>query len=325
MGVSVRALSLGISLALAVAVPAAAGDPTTAEELFQSGVALMDSKRFAEACPKLEESQRLEPRGGTLDALGDCYERSGRLASALKAYRQALSRATAGNKAELARVISAKMATVDKRAPRLAIVVSPGDAGVDGLRVTVDDAAMAPPDLVTPIPVDPGRHEVRAAASGRAPWSTFVEAHEGQLATVQIPSFRREADAPVSVQAARPAVDQPAPAAGPRETAGKVLLAAGIVGLGVGIVYARARATHLDEKRDRCPSADVCPDHAGALRAREDAAASGRLAAVSFVAGAGALTAGAVLLWWPRPQPARSAWRIAATRDAATVEVRGAW
>ena len=64
------------------AVVAQERDPAAAQALFDQGRDLMRQNKHAEACPKLAESNRLDPAIGTLFHLADCYEQSGRVASA---------------------------------------------------------------------------------------------------------------------------------------------------------------------------------------------------------------------------------------------------
>src|SRR4051794_22044859 len=65
---------------------ARAGEPTRAEALFRDARDLLARGEFEAACPKLEESQRLDPAPGTEFNLARCYELTGRLASAWGAY-----------------------------------------------------------------------------------------------------------------------------------------------------------------------------------------------------------------------------------------------
>src|SRR4051812_25793931 len=60
-----------------------------AQVLFTEGRRLVTEGRYAEACAKLAESQRLDPSAGAQLNLADCYERSGQTASAWTVFREA--------------------------------------------------------------------------------------------------------------------------------------------------------------------------------------------------------------------------------------------
>lgn len=60
-----------------------------AAELFDAGLALLESGRHSEACSKLEASQRLDPQVGTLMYWAYCLESQGLTAQARDRYREA--------------------------------------------------------------------------------------------------------------------------------------------------------------------------------------------------------------------------------------------
>src|SRR5262249_38113298 len=81
------ALAAGMFLAAALPAPlgwaqSSTSDKVAAEGLFDQGRAAMQRGDFAQACGLLERSQRIDPAVGTLLYLAECYEKSGRTASA---------------------------------------------------------------------------------------------------------------------------------------------------------------------------------------------------------------------------------------------------
>ena len=65
-------------------------DVALSEALFREGKTLLQEGKFDQACPKLAESHRLDPAGGTLVTLGLCYEGAGKTASAWVVFGDAL-------------------------------------------------------------------------------------------------------------------------------------------------------------------------------------------------------------------------------------------
>ena len=73
-----RALVLAASLALVAAGRPALAQSTSekaAQQAFDEGMKLLDQGKTADACPKLEESQRLDPAMGTQFRLAECWEK----------------------------------------------------------------------------------------------------------------------------------------------------------------------------------------------------------------------------------------------------------
>ena len=181
----------GLIFVAAMAGPADAraqspSEQMLAQSLFEEGRQLMDRRRYAEACPKLAESQRLDPGGGTLLNLAICHEMEGRLGSAYLEMKSALAQAVKDGRKDREKIANEHLAVVSSRVPRLAVHVTREDPG---LEVKVDGTVLRKPawDLLTV--VDPGAHVIDASAPGRAPFRQTVTLAEGDQRTVPIPAL----------------------------------------------------------------------------------------------------------------------------------------
>jgi hypothetical protein len=256
---SFPAAVVSLSLALAPARFAqaqGATDSATAESLFNEALALLANQKVAEACPKLEASQRLDPGVGTLLYLADCYQQLGRTASAWGTFREAAYLAKAGkDDRESVAVESAR--TLEPQLSYLTVEVTP-PPGVT-LDIQRDGKPMADALWNTAIPVDPGKHTVQASAAGKKPWSTSFDVGEGpRHESVVVPALEDApvapppAPLPVSVPAAEP---PRASGSSVQKTVGWVLVGAGSAGLLSGGVLAL-----LARSDDKDADAECRPD-----------------------------------------------------------------
>src|SRR5262245_14971301 len=112
-------------------VTARAGDSTAAQALFDKAVADLEGGQAATACPAFAESQRLDPRPGTLFALADCEVALGLIASALGHYQEYVgwvSRLPAESQdrhAERVATARSQVVVLEPKVPRLTLLVSP--------------------------------------------------------------------------------------------------------------------------------------------------------------------------------------------------------
>jgi hypothetical protein len=309
-----RRWQAGLAAALFVAAsPApsrAAGDEAGARVLFAEGRRLVDAGDYAQACPKFEDSFRLDPGIGTNFNLADCLEHVGRPASAWSRFLDVAAATKAAGQVERERVARARATALE---PKLAHLVVAVTAPVPGLVVERDGVPVGMSSLGIPVPVDPGDHLIEATAPGKKLWSTTATVPDGPM-TVAISVAALE-DLPPEVSAPSAAAVAPGPsllvshAEAPRRvpTSAIVLGAAGAAALATGAVFAFEFQSANSEAKALCPGG-VCrtldeKTHHDTLVS--DARLDRVLGFVSAgVGGAALLTAG--YLWW-RAARARSA------------------
>jgi len=283
-----------------------------ATALFDEGRKLMAQHRYADACPKLADSQRLAPSGGTLINLAECYEHTGQTASAWVAWKDAAARANAAGKAGAEKNALDRAALLEPKLARLSIVVA-AESDVAGLEVKRDGIAVGHAEFGLPIPVDPGSHLVEARAPKKKPWSSQVDVTpkqtdarvtvsladdtEARSASSRAPAASANAGM-LSTGAEAPATQ--AQGSSTQKTIAWVVLGAGVVCLGVGTVFGLQAKSKNDEalQPNNCPTSMRCTQNG--LNLTDDAKSAATIATIGFVAGGVALGAGAVL-WITAP------------------------
>lgn len=175
-------------VALALFIPAAASADTgaaTAHSLFLEARAAMEKGDYEAACPKLEESMRLDPAVGTQLNMADCYERVGKVGSAWAGFLDAASMAKSSHQPDREKLARARAKALEPRLPKLVI---DADASAEpGMEVLRDGMNVGSASWGSALVVDPGAHDVVASAPGKMSWRTVVDAKEGQTTRVTVP------------------------------------------------------------------------------------------------------------------------------------------
>jgi tetratricopeptide (TPR) repeat protein len=315
-------VSSPLALIVAPSSAWAQADPqqkAAAEALFDEGKQLLSQGQFESACRRFEQSQEIDPGVGTLLYLGDCYERSGRLASAWAIYREASSAAAAAGQGERTRI-------ADERARRLApnlsklVLLVPQDNRVAGFELLLDHRVLSPALFGVPFPVDAGQHEISARAPGRSTWSNVIEIKpNADYRNLQIPSLSvASPSAPGAIAtpydtpaqgagatAAAPAAGSaaadlslgaaaPPSAPGPDRTASYIVGGAGVVAIGIGVAFGLRASDKDDESKAGCPSGCITR---AAADLNQQARTAATIANISYAVGALALATSAYLFF----------------------------
>jgi hypothetical protein len=305
---------LGAAAVLLLAMPArpaaaqaTAQDQAVAQSLYDEGKKLLAAGKWVEACPKLEESQRLDATPVTEFYLADCYERAGRTASAWTTFLDLAAtehKAGGAKSAERERVARGRASALEPKLTQLVIDV-PASVRVPGLVVKRDAEIVREGQWGSQVAVDPGKHTIEASAPGKTTWTSSQDVQgAGTKTTVRVEAL---ADAPV---AAPPATAVPPPPAAsvtpateqasssPLKTVGLVVGGVGVAGLAVGGIFgAVALSKNSQANSGHCGgslgSANQCD--ATGVDLRSSAVSAGNVSTIGFVAGGVLLATGATL------------------------------
>jgi serine/threonine-protein kinase len=286
-----------------ISAPAFA-DPTPSEKaasdaLFKDAKKLVEQGHFNEACPKFEESQRLDPTPGTLLNLGDCYKASTppRYASALGAYRQADVMARQHNDKARQDAAVQRAQAVESLVSKVTITV-PAAARLPGLEITWDGRAIGEGMFGTAFPADAGDHTISASAPGYQGWTRKnAVAANASTTTVEVPTLLAVVDAKASSPAAAPATKAApdVPYWGGQRIAGVVVGVAGVGGLVVGSIFGLQAAKKSSDAAPHCLPNNARLCDAEGVSLGESAFAPATVSTIAFIAGGVALAGGVVL------------------------------
>ncbi|MFO0565202.1 MAG: hypothetical protein U0263_06045 [Polyangiaceae bacterium] len=290
-------VAVAASLGVAFAKPCSAQSPAdgaSAQVLFDRAKERMAVKDFAEACPLLEESQRLDPGVGTLFQLAVCYEGLGKFASAWTRFKDVASESRAQGQTARADHATARARALEPKLSYLSVDV-PEDSRLPGLVVRRSGVEVGRAAWGTAMPVDPGEVELSASAPGYLEWKTRVKPRAGSVPLrVSIPRLLAESDGHIGAAPAATgsAPDRATPARAPAATRSPlpwVLIGVGGAGILVGGV---AGALALDEKSTL---EDGCKDKKCPPELHDDVDAFDRwrtVSSVGFVVGAVSVASG---------------------------------
>ncbi len=295
-------------LVASIASPVAAqssSNSAAAEALFEQGKTLMAQGHAAEACPKFEESQRLDPGTGTLLNLAVCYEQTKRLASAWSKFLDAAASAATTGQAQREKEARKQADRLRPRLSYIVIHVAENERNTPGLEVKRDGQLVGSAQWGVSIPADEGEHEVTASAPGKAPWRAQLTVKgEGSTAGVSVPPLTDGA----ATTPAPAVVSESTEASGSGLGTQRVLALAaggiGLVGVGVGTVFGLKAKSDLDEAEKYCTGA-VCTDPRG-VTAGNDAHSAGNVSTIAMIIGAVGV-AGGITLWLTAPSESSTA------------------
>jgi hypothetical protein len=296
---------------------AAPNDSALAESLFRDAKRLMAKKRFVEACPKLAESQRLDPGGGTLLTLALCHEGEGKFASAWSEFTEAAAIAKRDGRADREKI--ANQHTKSLEAKLSYIVLAVPSKVPPGFELRRDDTLIGEAAWQTQAPIDPGEHVVSAKAPGKKAWSTtFTVRASDKPTTITVPELEDDPTPPALATATtttttpgststKPETTSNASSSGMSadgpgavssgggvRTAGIVVGAIGIIGLGVGGFFGLRASSQVDDANKACPDKACANPQAVALN--EDGNNSANVANVVVAIGGAALIAGVIMI-----------------------------
>jgi hypothetical protein len=285
----------GVSIATGAASEPTSADKSLATQLFKEGRTLVDQGRYAEGCRKLEESQRLDPGGGTLLNLALCHEKEGRTATAWTEFVEALGIARKDDRPQRAEIAQQHIEALEPTLSRLIVQVPPASDLAD-LEIKRDGTAIRRAAWGTAMPIDPGDHIVEAFALGKIPWKqTVTVGGKAETKTITVPVLEN-APAPPTPAVAATSGQMPASfveVRRPVNPATWVAYSIGAVGVGVGTYFGVRAMSDQQTADENCP-AEAC--NSVGLSANANGIKSANISTVGFGVGALGIGLGTFLL-----------------------------
>jgi hypothetical protein len=304
----------------------AAADPTPSElsvarRLFDEGRAAEDAGHWREAAAKFHQATAIKDTPGMRFHLARCEEEQGAFVEALVEYDRARELIDSGIRASDVEKLLADARERVRAKVALLTVRLPSD--VQNVSVELDNQPLSPSVLGMPMPINPGRHRLRAVAVGRTPFATDLMLGIGEVRQlpIELPVATTVPPSIPAVRTAPPRTTLRAAETGASSVPARTIVLIGeaslfAAALGTGIVFSIAHGS-ADERYDKFnrdvlgqvggadPDGTACSTpRAGCAeleQARQDRARTSALAAGGFIAAGVTAAAFGVTYWlWPR-------------------------
>ncbi len=349
---SLLALLLALTPTLVAPLARAAPEPTPSEisvarRLFDEGKAAEDAGRFREAAEKFRKAVAIKDTPGIRFHLARCEEEQGALVESLVEYERAAELLESGVRApDVEKLLPRARERVQAKVASLVVTLPDG---VQGAVVELDGKTLSASVLGVAIPMNPGKHQLRASAPGRVSFVSELKLVTGEASRVEVelravPSTPSPSSAPPVVASSGTTLERrpEARADHSSETARTVALVseAGLfaAGLTTGIVFLVAKGGADDRYRTANdlvlsqvggsdPNGTACSiprDGCADLEdARRESSRHGTLSTVGFVtAGVSAAAFGLTLILWKTEPPVRAQASLGPGRAVLSVSAR---
>ena len=305
-----RAAAFVLALASATAAAPAALAQTSGEKaaaaqaLFDEAMRLMKADQALEACPKLEEAQRLDAGMATQFRLAECYEKIGKLASAWASFIAVADSAGVAKLPDRELAARKRAEALASRLSRLTLTIPPAVAALDGVEVLRDGGPLGRPLWGVPMPIDPGEHVVIVRAPGKKPWEGRITA--GDTAGMLTLAVQPLEDLP------RGAIPAPHPRKARSAVPAIVLGSVAVAGVGAGVALfvvhsglksdAESLSAQIKAAHGTCASGAPVPVTLCSQVAQKASSSDtmGNLSTVGFALGGAAAAATIGYLLWPQ-------------------------
>jgi hypothetical protein len=316
-----------------------------ADRLFHEGQAALDAGRVDEACNRLRDSQRLDPKLGRLLNLAFCHERQGAFAAAWHEFSSATAWAAQRGQDERAAFARSH---ADAVSARLSLVKLEFLAGEEPGAIQIDGEVVPREKWTLPVALDPGDHAVVVSGDHKQSRQLTFAAQQGAT-TLAIPELEEEVATPLPPPA--PALDlvpasPPAPAlvvvpvssaptgdapsvpgrgAHWKRSLGWTSEGVGVAAIGAGIYFGVAAMGKKSDANPDCPT-KLCNPTGQALIS--DAKTDAVVSTVTLGVGLAAVAFGTyMLLTSHEPKPQSALLRVTPSVGArsASVGLEGTW
>lgn len=240
--------------------------------------------KWEDAKAAYEKALELDDKPETRVRLAAVEDKLGRLVEAAEHLKKALE----SKKLSFAQSTKAKgqLKSLEKRIPTLTFDLPKGFGGT----VKLDDRELSAGELSSPVPANPGKHEVKAEAEGMKPFTESVELAEKDKKNLSVLMTELPKEEPTSD--GEPEKDKPTKSGG-SNTLAYVALGVGVVGVGVGAFMGLQAKSTKSEIDDKCKNG-VCQE--GERDLYDKGKTQADIATVGFIVGAVGIGAGTVLL-----------------------------